>query len=292
MDPHDVKKSLLQELHLIQCSLLPDEHLAFLDEPQGWLDTLATYAADPMASSDSLNPGSEVRFSLRVDGARLWFEITLSEVDHDGGRLGSLVSVKGEDISRDEQERWQSIIAGQLKDLKECDTEFLFYELLSVCLLPLVHEELERRSNLDSEEAKRDASDKVASSPEKEIYHALFTSHHLISPNKRRSLQNWSSSLSLTGFAKVGYPGVIYAEGQRPNIEEFVDSVKAMQWLALKLRFVEPLPKSKDSSALAAGIAGRSWKEFEKVGEVVEEMRRLGREEYVVEMGIGSAGTK
>ena len=36
----------------------------------------------------------------------------------------------------------------------------------------------------------------------------------------------------------------------------------------------------------------RRWAELEKVGEVVEEMRSLGREKYVVEMGIGSAGTK
>ena len=41
-------------------------------------------------------------------------------------------------------------------------------------------------------------------------------------------------------------------------------------------------------------VAGgrRRWVELEKVGEVMEEMRRLGREKYVVEMGIGSAGTK
>lgn len=29
---------------------------------------------------------------------------------------------------------------------------------------------------------------------------------------------------------------------------------------------------------------------MEKVGDVVDEMRRLGRESYVVEMGIGSVG--
>ena len=57
---------------------------------------------------------------------------------------------------------------------------------------------------------------------ELECYHALFTSHHLISPIKRRSLQQWSASLSLTGFAKVGHPGVIYCEGARAQVEEFV----------------------------------------------------------------------
>jgi len=131
-----------------------------------------------------------------------------------------------------------------------------------------------------------------ASQEQRRTFHVLFTSHHLISPNKRRSLQQWSSSLSLTGFAKVGYPGIIYAEGEGSCIEEFVDNVKAMQWLALKVRFVEPLDtKYSPGESISDGKGeARSWKEFQKVGEVVEEMRKLGREEYVVEMGIGSAG--
>jgi acylphosphatase len=117
-------------------------------------------------------------------------------------------------------------------------------------------------------------------------YHALLTSHHLLSPNKRRSLQQWASSLSITGFAKVGYPGVIYAQGQQDNVEEFVVNVKAMQWLALKVRFVEPI----DDSESVGGQEKCQWSEFQKVGKVVEEMRRIGREKYIVEMGIGSAG--
>jgi hypothetical protein len=114
-------------------------------------------------------------------------------------------------------------------------------------------------------------------------FHALFTSHHLISPKKRRSLQAWSSSLAITGFAKVGYPGVIYAQGEQNNVEEFVANVKAMQWLALRLRFLEPIPAGTVEEAPAQG-----WTEVEKVGEVVDAMRRLGREEWIVEMGIGS----
>lgn len=119
------------------------------------------------------------------------------------------------------------------------------------------------------------------------MYHALLTSHHLISPNKRRSLQSWSASLLIAGFAKVGYPGVIYAQGQRENVEEFVANIKAMQWLALKVRFIEPLEGEPVVSA-----PEKRWNEFQKVGEVVEEMRRIGREQFIVEMGIGSAGTK
>lgn len=79
---------------------------------------------------------------------------------------------------------------------------------------------------------------------------------------------------------------MIYAQGQKDDVEEFTDNVKAMQWLALKVRFLEPLPHDLDASLLQ-----RRWTEFQKVGKVVEEMKRLGRERFVVEMGIGSSGT-
>ncbi|KDR79178.1 hypothetical protein GALMADRAFT_223419 [Galerina marginata CBS 339.88] len=100
-----------------------------------------------MATCDSLNPSSEVLFRVCVEDARSWFEVTLFEVSHSDDHLGGFVSVKGRDISRDEQERWQGVIAVNLKDLKESDTEFIFYQLLSICLLPLMHEDL------DSQEA-------------------------------------------------------------------------------------------------------------------------------------------
>lgn len=97
-------------------------------------------------------------------------------------------------------------------------------------------------------------------------------------------MQQWSSELSISGFAKVGYPGVIYAEGAQDNVEKFVANVKAMQWLALRVRFVEPVNPGEAYE--------RRWTEFQKVGEVVEEMTRIGREEFILEMGIGSAGSK
>ncbi|KAG1782277.1 hypothetical protein EV702DRAFT_961134 [Suillus placidus] len=71
-------------------------------------------------------------------------------------------------------------------------------------------------------------------------YHALLTSHHFMFPTKRRSLQRWSSELSISGFTKVGYPGVIYAQGSQESIKEFVANVKSMQWLALRVRFWNP----------------------------------------------------
>jgi len=99
-------------------------------------------------------------------------------------------------------------------------------------------------------------------------------------------LQQWASSLSLVGFCKIGHPGVIYAQGIGENINKFVQNVKSMQWLALRVRFVEALCDGE--SILSDGIT--PWVEFEKVGKVVEHMRSIGREKYMLEMGIGIAG--
>ena len=123
-------------------------------------------------------------------------------------------------------------------------------------------------------------------------FHALFTSHHLISPTKRRNLQKWASDLSLYGFAKLGYPGCIYCEGKRVDVEEFVANVKVMRWLALRLRFVEPLDVHLERLADVSSShrANIRWIEFEKVGEMVELMREVGRETFATEMGIGTSG--
>lgn len=150
------------------------------------------------------------------------------------------------------------------------------------------------------------------------VYHVLFTSHHLVSPTKRRNLQKWASELSLHGFAKVGHPGCIYAEGLQADVEEFVAYVKAMQWLALRMRFCEQLDTScyerlagvrlhhathggdgdctlplfnnnTTNTTTNKNATAPRWVEFERVGDVVDEMRRAGREAFVIEMGFGSS---
>jgi len=118
-----------------------------------------------------------------------------------------------------------------------------------------------------------------------ENYHALLTSHHLVSPTKRKFMQQWSSELSISGFAKIGHPGLIYAEGDKENVDEFVRNIRAMQWLALKVRFIEPIEPSQHDP-------GQRWMEVEKVGEVLALMRRLGREKHITNFGIGSISSE
>lgn len=159
---------------------------------------------------------------------------------------------------------------------------FPAYELISLHLLPMLHEEYDghKPSGSAEMESLHTATDPVA--------HALLTSHHLKSPHKRRSLQQWSSELCLHGFAKVGHPGLIYCSGLESNVKEFVSRVKSMQWLALRVRFVDILPETGVSPTEQQSC----WTEMEKVGEVVDEMRKLGREAFVLDLGIGSGSAK
>ncbi|KIK68413.1 hypothetical protein GYMLUDRAFT_68276 [Collybiopsis luxurians FD-317 M1] len=279
---------LLEELQLISCSLLPGEFLTFLEQCEGWKDALQTYGDSGFHASwaADLPPPS---FQIGIEDHNLWFEAALSSSAGPRTQTENSmnISVKGEDISRSQHQKWQDIVKSKLEEIG--DSEFPMYQLLSLYLLPMLHEEADSRKAKASEAVSSELiSDSKSVSSSDALHHALFTSHHLVSPTKRRNLQQWSSSLFISGFAKVGYPGVIYAEGMRQNVEEFVDNVKAMQWLALKLRFMEPVPEDQGSGY---GSSKERWKEYQKVGEVTEEMRKIGREKYVVEMGIGSAGT-
>lgn len=65
-----------------------------------------------------------------------------------------------------------------------------------------------------------------------------------------------------------------------------------MQWFALRVRFVEPLLEGIGRRKEKEKGRRKVWKEFQKVGEVVQEMKRLGRGRYVMEMGIGSGKSK
>ncbi|KAK1235382.1 hypothetical protein PQX77_001404 [Marasmius sp. AFHP31] len=275
----------LEELQLISCSLLPGEEFTFSEHCESWAKSLEIYGENPdgVETSQSSLPTACFQLGLQ-DWRSVWFEVELPrEYPDNGARPIITVRLQGEELSRADQERWKDVVEEKLETVlaEHHDSGYPVYELLSSHLIPLLHENAEKSTESPPK------NDQAPRSSTSTRYHALFTSHHLISPTKRRNLQQWTSSLSLSGFAKVGYPGVIYAQGKQEDIEEFVENVKAMQWLALKLRFLEPVPEEETGGE----APGQRWAEFQKVGEVMDEMRRIGREKYVVEMGIGSAGS-
>jgi len=89
----------LEGLCLIHCSLLPTQHLVFLDkdDKDSWAQEIAKkYPKDPLAT---VSPSeSATSFTLCVGGSMIWLEITLAPVD-DLGISKPSVSVKGEGIT-------------------------------------------------------------------------------------------------------------------------------------------------------------------------------------------------
>ncbi|KAI4517930.1 hypothetical protein K525DRAFT_289057 [Schizophyllum commune Loenen D] len=277
-------KRQLEELELIRCSVMPGEVLTFVDGHDRWLALLDRFSAERTIPADDDIPALPISFEVWLEGHDLRISVELP-IDHSEVSKLPNVAVKGTTISRAEQDRWTRLIQDKLQEAS--DNEQPTYNLVALNLFPLLHEDGDRRSAEATSSSSARLTD-TPSSPEP-LFHALFTSHHLVSPTKRRNMQSWTASLNISGFAKVGYPGVIYAYGTKDAVEDFVDRVKGMQWLALRLRFLDALPEEEQD----AGRGGdRRWGELQKVGEVVEEMRRLGREKYVTEMGIGTSGSE
>ena len=121
----------LSELQLIQCSLLPDEHLALLDSSPFWQKALESYAEYNFLESidlDAAAVASPVSFELKVDGANTWFQVTLPSIGASESEI-TAISVKGENITRAEQENWQSMIAEKRKEID--DSEYVLFCLIS-----------------------------------------------------------------------------------------------------------------------------------------------------------------
>ena len=150
--------------------------------------------------------------------------------------------------------------------------------MVSTHFLPILQEHLAETQ--DTTPAKDNTSQQVTYQPG----HLLFTSHHLLSPTKRRLLTSLSSSLHLKGFGKVGYPGIIYAQGDLCDLEDFAREVKSWQWLALKLRVLEP-----DTSNEKTMRPGRGeWQEVSKIGEALEWLRGVEKAYLLTDSGFGA----
>jgi hypothetical protein len=112
----------LDELDMIRCSLLPGEVLTFLDDSEAWADILDAHAtgADLNASLSILAPP---HLQIKLESVTTWFEVQIPpQYSGDLKTCRPAFSVKGENISRHEQERWRSIVKEKIDEIE--DTEF------------------------------------------------------------------------------------------------------------------------------------------------------------------------
>lgn len=103
----------LEELHLLKCSLLPGEVLAFIQDTESWVDMLETY---PDVSSIREPSHWQACFEVKLGSSNIWFEAELPKNYPDGDL--PLISVKGTDVTRDEQEKWTMNIKKRTQELE------------------------------------------------------------------------------------------------------------------------------------------------------------------------------
>ncbi|KAF0696150.1 Aste57867_13066 [Aphanomyces stellatus] len=60
--------------------------------------------------------------------------------------------------------------------------------------------------------------------------------HHIIAPGKRQVVKDWAKELGLGGFAKIGWPGVIIAEGIEAYVAEYVKRLQHLRWKQMVVR--------------------------------------------------------
>lgn len=117
----------LEELHVLKCSLLPGEQLVFVPRSDGtdfWGTLLESYADDPEVSLDPSVDSDPIHFQLKVERIPVWLEVELhSEYGGSDIRDGLVrVTVRGANMGRTEQERWNTIVKESIHELQgsEC----------------------------------------------------------------------------------------------------------------------------------------------------------------------------
>lgn len=117
----DVKHTA-EEIYLLRCSLLSGESLVFQDSTSShdstsyqWDDYLDRYSELTTAQEYLQLPPPD--FSIIIDNARLRIDVQYSTTSS----LMPVVAVKGDDITRTEQEWWQNIIEEKLREVRDSE---------------------------------------------------------------------------------------------------------------------------------------------------------------------------
>ena len=116
-------RKVLEEAHLLRCSLLPGELISFSEDAADWDALLDLYAGDPDAELPESPQGHPVHFEVRTEDSDVWFDVELPlEYGSEGGEGIPGVAVKGPSLGRAEQQRWQAIVAEALDEVRgsEC----------------------------------------------------------------------------------------------------------------------------------------------------------------------------
>lgn len=108
----------LDELQLIRCSLLPGELFTFIEDTKIWSELLEAHGMG--TGLPDLVPASPAHIRIQIESARLSFGVMIPfQYAGNLADTSPLFTVKGDSLSRDEQERWQNVIKNKLRALDD-----------------------------------------------------------------------------------------------------------------------------------------------------------------------------
>lgn len=109
----------IEELVLLKCSLLPDEILEFVlyqEDLQAWTQVVNAHSEGGDASP--FHVSCPAHFSVKIQNIPIWFEVNFPD-DYPLETTDFSVMVRGYNISRIEQQRWQDIIWNRRAQIRE-----------------------------------------------------------------------------------------------------------------------------------------------------------------------------
>ena len=131
----------LEEFHLLRYSLLQGESLTFTPQHdpdahrwQSLLDQYPDNIPDLESSSIHQLPESQPQFEVKTEDSHIWFEVALpNEYRNSHSSLSEwrrylllTIHVRGDFITRTEQETWQRIVTDSITELQD-DSQYVCY---------------------------------------------------------------------------------------------------------------------------------------------------------------------
>jgi hypothetical protein len=202
-------EAVREQVHLIRSSLLPTEKLILSSD-----ETPTTLLTFEILSTEST------------------YSIHVVEQEHSNEDENTLrrfrFQIRSTEMNRDEALGWEKWVEEVIRD-QGSDAEQSGYPLSTLVtehFLPLLQSLTTREEpRVEPKSKSKSKSDVDSKRMTYRPGHILFSSHHLLAPSKRKNLVSLSSQLGLIGFGKVGYPGIIFAQGDVDDLEEFAREV-------------------------------------------------------------------
>lgn len=97
--------------------------------------------------------------------------------------------------------------------------------------------------------------------------------HHIINPTKRRVVREWALELGLSGFSKIGWPGVVIVEGRESDAQEYVRRLQRLRWKQIVVR-------GEQTERVDGGEQQRQGYSSSSSSSAVDPLRRLPRNAF------------